>query len=618
MANSLNWTDFFNQNPLRSLVLLSFWINYKIGGSLPLSYHIVNLSIHLLNGMLVFGITRLLLKTPALKKEAPSLPRNLLALAAALLFICHPVQTQAVTYIVQRMTSMASLFYLAAVVFYLRFRVEGSLKFYLLALLTALFSMISKEISFTLPWALLLCEIFFFPPRERTIPRLLQLLLPFLLVSFLVPWTYRHPVQIEAPLSVLPQISEGLPHSTYLITQLDVIRTYFGLLIFPVRQTFDYDFPLSAGFFSPGTFLSFTLIVIVLLAGCLLFRKQRLASFGIFWFFLALSVESTVIPLADVIFEHRLYLPLAGFAFFVVSLLARLFKSPRTFTAVLLVVITSMGLLTYRRNAIWSNELDFWKDQVKKAPLKGRGYSFLGAAYDQNHQYLEAAESYIKALQLTPPHKKNPIFYNNIGSAYSRLGNPSKANYWYRKGLEAFPKSGILYTNLAVLKEKEGRLEEAASLAQKSILLSPRTPIAYYELAHIHALQKKYAEAIPLLEQAIALDPFLRPAYELLAKIYAIPGDNAKIPEAIETLKRAVKISSHDPFFYVLLGELYLALGRDEDAVSWFRKAIAASPSSRKGYNALALFYKNKGDDPKALAVITEYLKVRGNRKLLA
>jgi tetratricopeptide (TPR) repeat protein len=529
------WIDLFNDGPTRSLSFLSFAINYKIGGTSSWGYHLVNLILHLLNSLFVFGITRLLLTTPAFQKRSPlPVTQNFIAFATALIFMCHPLQTQAVNYIVQRLALMASFFYLATLFLYLHFRISKVRASYLLGLFTALLSMLSKEIAFTLPAALLLCEILFFGQDTRSTPRLVKRLLPFVFISLLIPCLFflnhHHMIQEGGQMALVPTMAKNISRSAYGITQLDVIRTYLELLVFPVCQTFDYDFPFSAGFFSPGTFSSFILLMTILILGFRLIRKQPLASFGIFFFFLALSVESSIIPLPDLIFEHRLYLPMVGFAFFAASCLGRFLKSSRLFMLALIALALILGTLTYRRNTVWANELLFWQDQTRKAPLQSRGYFHLGETYRKNHQYLLAADSFLKALPWKPSERRNDIHFNNVGSAYANAGQTSRAEYWYRKGLEAYPKSGTLRTNLAVLKIKEGDLEGAASLLKIAIASEPGCSIAHYELARIYAFKKEYPQAISLLERAIVLDPSLRPAKELLAALHEPQENQSEAP----------------------------------------------------------------------------------------
>jgi tetratricopeptide (TPR) repeat protein len=625
VLNARDWIGIFNDNATRSLSHLSFAINYELGGVSPWGYHIVNLIIHLLNGIFVFAITRFLMMTPAFRTRPPfSAPENLIAFSAGLIFVCHPLQTQAVTYIVQRITSMAAFFYLATVLLYLHFRISKKRASYLLGLFTALLGILSKEIAFTLPAALLLCEIFFFAPSRETAWQLVKRLLPFALISLLIPgllFLNQHDIiENGGQMALVPTMAKNIPRGIYFITQLDVIRTYLRLLILPVRQTFDYDFPFSAGFFTPATFGSFILLMAVFALGFRLIRRQPLASFGIFFFFLALSVDSSIIPLPDLIFEHRLYLSVAGFSFLAASCLAQFLRSSKIFGAVLILLAFGLGALTYQRNGVWADELAFWKDQVQKAPLKGRGYFGLGETYHKKGQHQLAADSFLSALRWTPPEERKDVYFNNLGSSYAGLGQISTAEYWYRKGLEAYPKSGILYTNLAVLKRKEGDLENAAQLLKKAVALAPDISIAYYELAQIHVIRKEYPQAVSLLEKAIAVDPFLPPARVLLANVHALQknkGHEMEKHDTIDTLKESIRTNPTDPSLPIRLGEFYRKAGQEDAAIAAFRKAIVLAPSSREGYDALALFHKERGDKQKALAVLVEYLKYKKEHKPL-
>jgi protein O-mannosyl-transferase len=534
-----SWTSLFCDSPTRFLTNLTFLLNYKMGGAFSFGYHVVNLIIHLLNSILSLAIARLLLKTPAVQPKFPShATKNLIAFAAGLIFLCHPIQTQGVTYIIQRLTSMATFFYLMTMLLYLHFRMSKIRTFYLVGLFTAILSGLSKETAFTLSTTLLLCEILFFDQDKKTILPLIKRLLPFALISLLIPGLLflnpQHMIREGGQIGLAPMMSKHISRSAYFVTQFDAIRTYLGLLIFPIHQTFDYDFQLSNGFFSPATFGSFILLLTILIGGFLLVRKQPIASFGIFFFFWALSVDSSIVPLPDLIFEHRLYLSMLGFALFTASLLAHFIKSPKHFIAVLISLALILGTLTYRRNAQWADELLFWQDETRKAPFKGRGHFHMGEVYQKNNQYLSAADSFLKALQWTPPHRKTDILFSNVATAFACARQNAKAQYWYRRGLKTYPKSGILYTNLAVLKMNEGHFEDAISLLETAIAVEPRSQIAYYELAVIRAKEKKYTEAISLLKKTIAIDPYLSQAHGLLAKIYELQKSKEKTEEPFQ------------------------------------------------------------------------------------
>jgi tetratricopeptide (TPR) repeat protein len=207
-----------------------------------------------------------------------------------------------------------------------------------------------------------------------------------------------------------------------------------------------------------------------------------------------------------------------------------------------------------------------------------------------------------------------------VGSAYANDGQTSKAEYWYHKGLEAYPKSGMLYTNLAVLKIKKGDLENAVLLLRKAIVAAPGTSIAYYQLAQIHVMRKEYSQAVSLLEKAIAIDRFLPPAQELLDKIYMLQKNKENEErgrDTLDTLKETLRKNAADTSLHIRLGELYRKSGQEDAAIASFRKAIELAPLSKEGYDALALLYKEKGEEQKALAVLIEYLKYKKQHKPL-
>ncbi|MFH1800179.1 MAG: tetratricopeptide repeat protein [Candidatus Omnitrophota bacterium] len=521
------WESF----PTRFVANISFALQYSLTGLSPWGFHLTNLLIHLLAALAVFGIARSLLRTPALKNTLPASHQDLFALGTAFLFVAHPIQTQAVTYVVQRMTSLAALFYLATLWFYLKARLENTRYFWSVSLFMLL-AMLTKEISITLPFTILLIDVCFFPfsPIE-TVSKKLRRWIPFAACLLIIPLIF-----ITFPehlIGNLPPLDDKIYRWDYLLTQFRVIRTYLRLLFFPIDQCLDYEYPLSTGWGDLNTWSAFFLLLGIFSLAIALFKKYRLLSFGILFFFLTLIPESSFFPAKDVIFEHRLYLPMVGFCFFAASVLTKFIKTSGLFRFVLIALALILGTLTYRRNAVWANELLFWQDQTRAAPLQSRGYFHLGETYNKNHQYLLAADSFLKALSLKSPGQRNDIHFNNVGSAYANAGQISKAKYWYHKGLEAYPRSGTLYTNLAVLKMREGDLESAASLLKTAIASEPESSIAHYELARIYVLKKEYPQAISLLERAITLDPFLRPAHELLATLQELQKNQANPSDLI-------------------------------------------------------------------------------------
>ena len=314
-------TSLYYPLKLRYISLLSFSLDYLNHGLNPRGYHLTNLVIHLINALLVYGLIGVAFAAPWLARSTLQRYAPLIACFTALFFAVHPVQTQAVTYIAQRYMSLATLFYLLSIYLYGKWRLAtlevtrvGArglggilLGIYLLSLTAAFLGLKTKEICVTLPFAIGLYEFLFF--QGKVWKRLLYII-PYVLAILVIPLSFMDLVDFKQPLEqILSTISQksfiATPTSSfdYLLTQFTVLVTYLKLLVFPIHQNLDYDYPIYHSFLDPAVLLSFALIVAIIgLAIYLLsrYREQEpavhLMAFGIFFFFLALAVESVLCP----------------------------------------------------------------------------------------------------------------------------------------------------------------------------------------------------------------------------------------------------------------------------------------------------------------------------------
>jgi hypothetical protein len=412
---------FTNIADARYLGYLSFALNYAWGGQSPEWFHLTNVIIHVVNAMLVFGMVTRLLGLLSFGGERDAGEHAVVGFFAGLIFLVHPIETQAVSYVTQRFTSLSSLFYLMSVVLYLeariRFEAESDNQragyvLYLLSVTSAIFAMKTKEIAFTIPFMIAVLELLLFE-RSKFEKRRFYFLVPFAATLVIIPlslfgprWGLSGPgagVEELARRGKLYDLSQRSAY-LYLITQFRVIVTYIRLLVFPVHQIAVYDYPLSHSFFEPRVVLSF--VALLALGGAAIFswrtsrRKGpreasylRLFSLGVVWFFVTISVESSVIPIKDIIFEHRVYLPSPGFFASFTGLLGLAVmkvwsgRSFRTRVAALaLLVVVPLSVATYARNIVWTNEIKFWDDVVRKTG-KAIGYNNRGDAYLKKGEY---------------------------------------------------------------------------------------------------------------------------------------------------------------------------------------------------------------------------------------
>jgi len=475
LGNFFKWGG-YDYLPNRFIGYLSFALNHHFGGFNVAGYHLVNLVIHITNGLLVYGLIRLTLRTPFLRHssasstlgDGPPTGRTLateqlfIPFVAALLFVSHPVQTQAVTYIVQRLTSLAALFFLASLLLHVRWRLalqagaffwsRSVLPFWILSLISAVLAMKTKEIAFTLPMVVLIYECCFFGrPNLRRLLSLTPMLSTVTIIPLAMLNLDKPAGQILSDVTQTTLVQASLSRYEYLCTQFSVIVTYLRLLVLPIDQNLDYDYPPNYSLLEPRAFLSLLLLLALLSLAIWLFYRSagsarqarhcdgnepctapdpslRLAAFGIFWFFLTLAVESSLIPIADVIFEHRVYLPSVGIFLAVAacaSSASRRWPGGGKFAVpVLAVTVLALGGASYARNSDWKNEETLWKDVVAKSPAKARPHANLGTVYGGQERVDDAIREFEAAIALTP---EQPETLSNLVILYVTAGRQQQA-----------------------------------------------------------------------------------------------------------------------------------------------------------------------------------------------
>lgn len=370
----------WNLSQTRFIPYYSFALNYHFNELNVWGYHLINLIIHLINACLIFWLTFLIFSSPAIRKHPIAKHKMSIAFFTSMLFISHPLATQSVTYLVQRIASLAALFYLLSLALYVKGRLSDNNNFpkYLIfagSIISALLAMLSKENAFTLPFAIILFEIFFFQTKRLKISlKDYRIILPLAgLLGFILFVLFKFSFSILDPHLPNPVNDFRMITSfNYLLTQFGVILKYIQLLILPINQNLDYDWPLANHFFEIRTFLSFLALLMLVLLAIFWFKKNRILSFGIVWFLLTLSIESSIIPLDDLIFEHRTYLPSFGFFLIICSgIYVILWKKYKLIAISLFVlIIGANSYLTFERNYIWKDEFTLWSDVIAKSPIK--------------------------------------------------------------------------------------------------------------------------------------------------------------------------------------------------------------------------------------------------------
>jgi len=565
IRNLSNLQNIWNYLPRRFFLYLSIAFNYHFSGLDVFGYHLFNLGVHLLVAILVWWLTLLTLSTPAMKENKITRHANLIALLAGLVFVSHPVQIEAVTYIVQRAASMAALFYLLSLSLYVKSRLlqednSGRWKFYYIgSLISAIAAMFTKEITITLPLMVLLYEFSFLRTKKEFD---WKYLFPFILTILIIPLTmfFTESVKAQHMRGVTADTPADISSIHYLLTQFRVLATYIRLVFLPVHQNLDYDYPISKSIFEIPTLFSLILLICVLFGAKHLFLKYRLVSFSIFWFFLTLLPESSLLPIKDVIFEHRLYLPLAGYSIFLVSSVFYLWgdKSIKAMNIVLAMVIACNSVLTYQRNKIWKDDLTLWDDTVAKSPHKARPHNNRGQIYYTQGKVKEALREFNKAIEL----------------------DSTLADAYYNRGL-------IYYD--------QGKIDQALNDYDKAIEINPNYAIAYNNRGNAYAKQGLFARAISDFNKAIEINFMYAQSYNNRGSAYEKEGNPQK---AVLDYNKAIEINPDFEEAYGNRGQIYYKEGHFAQALEDYNKAIELNPRDADTYNnrALVYYYSNEHD----------------------
>jgi len=586
----------------------TFALNYHFHKLDVFGYHLVNLIIHLIASILVYRLAFLILSTPVMLDKKISRHKNLLALFCGLLFVAHPIQTQAVTNIVQRLASLAALFYYASLCLYLKARLAknqySSLVFFAGSAVAALLGMLTKETVFTLPFAILLLELSFIQKGgSREILRkklLLFYIIPPLSFTLIIPYllSYNFNLSLDhfirayfGPLRSQRFGDPVLSIPVYLITQFRVILTYIRLSFFPINQNLDYDYPASQSFFDLPTLLSFFALSAILFLAVHLFRRNRFAAVGIFLFFLMLLVESSIIPIRNVIFEHRLYLPMAGFVIFFVGATYQIaWEKNKTMVKIFLItVICIFSIATYKRNMVWKNNLTLWTDAVKKSPNKSRTHNNLGESYFKLGMYEKGYQEFLTGLKLNPANSKA---YNNAGFYLYTVGKFDEAIELYTQGLEYSPGNPDIHVNMGGALVMAGKPDDALPHFSEAVKINP-------------VYISKLKEAATVLENQGNLTASALFYYEILKFIPEDSSIHRNIGKILFTLKKyedssfhlqkALQITPGDAATYNLLGKSLMYLKKRIEACRHFSEALRLKPDFWEAHINLALCLRSQG-----------------------
>jgi len=598
----------------RYVTYLSFALNYSIGGDSVTGYRLVNIGIHAINAVLVYLLAFMIMRTPFMQASALRKRADSMALLTGALFAAHPLMTEAVTYTFQRHASLVATFYILTLVLYSASRHKGSQALYIASIVTALLAMKTKENAFTLPLVVTLYEFMFF--RGHAGKRLLRLA-PMLLTMAIVPLTMSYLGALSAPKApVTAEPLETAKHilgrAEYFFTQMPVIAKYLRMLFLPFGQSLDHAYTRYPSIMSLPVMLS--MFLHALLAGSAIFLwrisstkwiEGRLIAFGILWFYITLSVESTFVPLQMIITEYRVYLPATGI-FLAVStggtIAAMRIESLRPASLRLarnaaVLIVALLGILTIARNATWRTELGIWLDASAKNPDNTRPILHVGLAYEKLGNYNNALKAYQRTVEIDPRHH---MAHYDVGVIYNNMGQYDKAEAAFRRALELVPGYALARNNLATILMRTGRTAEAEAELKRAIYLNPWNPSPYFNISLILLNDRRYVEAEHYLKKLMELIP---PSADVLNKLGVAYRESGKVEEARKTLTEGLVAFPGNYHLILNLAVLEDQAGDMARAEELYTKTIASTPrGGHAPYDSLASLYIRSGKYREALS----------------
>ncbi|MDH5525322.1 MAG: tetratricopeptide repeat protein [Desulfobulbaceae bacterium] len=632
----------------RPIANLSFALNYYISAYNVVGYHVVNVVIHCLAAFFLFLLLKATLALPAVKTTIAG-KGWLVALCASGLWLVHPLHTQSVTYIVQRMNSMSAMFYILALLLYVHGRLKqedsgaGGAKtgvaYFAGSFLAGLCAIGSKEIAVTLPLFIGLYEWYFFKDLDRQwlrrkMPWLAGLLL-LLLVAVLF-YTNGHPFRF---------IANGYAYRDFtlqerLLTQPRVVLHYLSLLFFPhpSRLLLDYNFPLSQSLWQPvSTLLSFVVVGGMFLGACFVARRHRLVSFALLWFLGNLVIESSVVAL-EIIFEHRIYLPSMFLSVLLVLALQKWCRKNMVLLFVVLLVMSTWGLWTYQRNAVWADPVALWLSHVQDDPQNPRAHNNLGKAYFLAGDLQKAKDHFVRALELEP---EDRFAQDNIGVVLEQLGDLAGAEIEYRKMIKLESDYSRGYRRLGDVLHKQGKLQEALQAYERALKFFPENWLAHkgagrilIDLGRVPEAIKHFEvvflgqpddpinlsyygealdrlgngpEAVLKFKMALGLAPDMIPARFNLAQVLL------KLGKTEEALIQLLEVEKRKPDLLPalhLIALLFSDGGRYGESAEYFKKMIKIVPTDADLFNNLGVQLLKQGEIGAAKSAFTQALEI--------
>ncbi len=465
----------------RPIQIFTYMIDYSLWRLNPKGYHITNTLLHILAALSLFWLISIIFKD------------NLLSMFTSILFVVHPIHTEAVTYISGRADCLAAFFMLLCFAFYIKQLNSKSLITYILMLLSYILALLSRENSLILPALLLLYHYAFNKKLNvKNFTSILGILFAYILLraTIFIPSTNTHSFTF----------SQRLPGFFAAITN------YLKLLILPFNLHMEYGLKLFS-FQNPKVILGIILLFSLLIFAFKKKTKNNMLFFSMFWFFIALLPSSNLYPINAYMAEHWLYIPSIGFFLIFAKVLTYLYRTKDLKIPAIIFIISLIAFysfLTIEQNNYWKEPLAFYERTLEYTPNSARVLNNLANIYHSMGKTKKAIALNKKAIEIKPDYDEA---YNNLGTSYHFLGRDEEAIKFYKKAIEVNPTYAVAYSNLGASYHAIGKDREAIDVYEEAIKLNPENPAGYNNLGVSYQAIGEYEMAILVYKKALEIAP---------------------------------------------------------------------------------------------------------------
>lgn len=623
----------------RPVVDYSMALSHAAFGQHVWGYHAVNLAIHIIAGLTLYGIVRRTVQAMNGQLGAGALHGRdraspWVALATAVFWVVHPLQTQSVTYLIQRAESLMGMFYLLTVYCVIcgaqrvraadytgeqasahgaggLARTQDATRFlwYGAAIFFCTLGMGTKAVMVTAPVAVLLYDRMFLAGSFMRALRWRRGLYLGLGATWLVLLASGVVKAVVNPSSSRAHVGfgfKGIAPLDYALTQCGVLMHYLRLSLFPRPLCLDYEWEAVRDF-APAVAPGLIIVTLVVASAIAYFRYRSAAAFAGVWFFVILAPTSSIVPIKDPMFEHRMYLPLAAPLIVLVfaghwmlrRAAARFALRPAVFrgACVLLgvLVTASLGYATLRRNSDYHNEVGMWRDVLAKRPSSARAAENLGTALLGEGKPDESLAILQRAVEMAP---RSATARNALGFALIARGRYKDAREQFEKALEIRPTFLRALVNLGNVLADLRQPERAIPYYEKAIRLRPAQTDARLGLANTLLGLGRSGEAINQYRELLRFDPRDASAWGNLgfALLNQAGNDEALRHQAMDALRTALELDPDAVNARNTLGIALLVEGRLDEAIAAFRQVVKRDPRFAGAYQNLAKCLVQKGD----------------------